>query len=72
VRITGAPYDVFSIMGYQLSLPIDLEIGGLAIMPTVEWIVPADVLNGKSVLVNDPSNADPYVSAGITVSLIVN
>jgi hypothetical protein len=71
VRISGTPYDVFSIMGYQVSFPLDLEIGSLTIMPTVQWIVPANVLNSKNVLVNDPSNVDPYVSAGLTLNVIV-
>ena len=56
-------------MGYQISLPIDLEIGNLAIVPEAAWIIPADVLNGKTDLVKDPSNTDPYLSAGLTLSL---
>jgi hypothetical protein len=58
-------------MGYQISFPLDLEIGNLSVVPTVQWTIPANVLNSKNVLVNDPSNADPYVSAGVTVNVVV-
>ncbi len=69
VRVSGSPYDVFSIMAYELALPVDLEIGNLAIVPYIEWTLPVDVLNQKTVLVKDPSSSNAFLSAGLTVSM---
>lgn len=69
VRVSGTPYDVFGIMAYGLSLPIDLEIGDLAIVPVLEWTLPVDVLNQKTVLVKDPSSSSSYFSGGLSLSM---
>ncbi len=69
VRVSGSPYDVFSIMSYSLSLPIELQVGNVAIVPDLEWTLPVDVLNQKTVLVKDPSSSSAFLSGGITVSM---
>ncbi len=69
VRVSGSPYDVFSILAYGLSLPVDLEIGNFAIVPTIEWTMPVDVLNQKTVLVKDPSSSTAFLSAGLALSM---
>ena len=71
VRVSGSPYDVFSIMSYGLSLPFDYEVGNVAIVPVIEWTLPVDVLNQKTVLVKDPSASNAFLSAGLTVSITV-
>lgn len=70
VRTTGTPYDVFGIMDYELSLPLELMVGNFIVEPAIDWIMPVDVLNQKTVLVKDPSSSSPFLSAGLTVSMI--
>ncbi len=69
VRVSGSPYDVFSIMSYGLALPVELAVGNWSIAPVVEWTLPVDVLNQRTVLVKDPSSSSAFISAGLTVSV---
>lgn len=69
VRVSGKPLDVFGIMSYELSLPAELQTGDLTIEPTVGYVLPVNVLNGKTVLVKDPSTSDPFFTAGVTVTM---
>jgi hypothetical protein len=69
VRVSGKPLDVFGIMSYELSLPAELKAGDLSIEPTVGCVLPVNVLNGKTVLVKDPSTSDPFFTAGVTVTM---
>jgi hypothetical protein len=58
-------------MSYEISLPATLEIAAFSIEPFIGYVVPVNVMNGKTVLVKDPSTSDPFVSAGLTVSMTV-
>jgi hypothetical protein len=70
IRTSGTPYDVFGIMDYELSLPLDFEVGNFTFGPGIAWIIPVDVLNQKSVLVKDPSSTSPFLAASLTVAMI--
>jgi hypothetical protein len=71
VRASGKPLDVFGIMSYELSLPASLQVGKFNVEPVIGYVLPVNVLNGKTVLVKDPSTSDPFVTAGVTVSMTV-
>jgi hypothetical protein len=71
IRISGQPETVFGIIDYELSLPAELRVGNLSFQPAVEYIIPANVLNGKTTLNKDPSTSIPFVNVNVTVSLTV-
>ena len=71
VRVSGKPLDIFGIMSYEISLPASLQIGNFSVDPLIGYVLPVNVLNGKTVLVKDPSTSDPFVTAGLTVSMTV-
>jgi hypothetical protein len=71
VRVTGKPLDVFGIMSYELSLPAEMQIGRFSVEPVIGYVLPVNVLNGKTVLVKDPSTSAPFMTAGLTVSMTV-
>jgi hypothetical protein len=71
VRVTGKPLDIFGIMSYELSLPAELQLGEFSVEPVIGYVLPVNVLNGKTVLVKDPSTSVPFVTAGVTVSMTV-
>jgi hypothetical protein len=58
-------------MSYELSLPASLQVGKFNVEPVIGYVLPVNVLNGKTVLVKDPSTSDPFVTAGVTVSMTV-
>ena len=71
VRVSGKPLDIFGIMSYELSLPADLQVGKFSVEPVIGYVLPVNVLNGKTVLIKDPSTSDAFVTAGVTVSMTV-
>ena len=58
-------------MSYELSLPAEMQIGRFSVEPVIGYVLPANVLNGKTVLVKDPSTSAPFMTAGLTVSMTV-
>jgi hypothetical protein len=71
VRVSGKPLDIFGIMSYELSLPAELQLGEFSVEPAIGYVLPVNVLNGKTVLVKDPSTSVPFVTAGVTVTMTV-
>lgn len=54
---------VFSVMDYELSLPVTFTYGSIAAAPSLTYVIPANVLDG--------SDSSPFVVFGAAVSVTV-
>jgi hypothetical protein len=53
--------NVFSIMSYEIHLPLNIKIGRLLLTPSVTGIFPANVIDG--------SRSVPYLNVGLTATI---
>jgi hypothetical protein len=58
-QTTTTPKNVFSIMAYEINLPLNIHIGKFIITPSLSGIFPMNVIDG--------SREAPYVNAGLAV-----
>jgi hypothetical protein len=61
LRTVRTSSSVFSVMSYELSLPLSVTSGGFSVQPSVDYTLPANVLDG--------STSDPYAGFSLVVSL---
>jgi hypothetical protein len=58
---TTNPANVFSIMSYEIHLPLNIKIGRLLLTPSVTGIFPTNVIDG--------SRNVPYLNVGLTATI---
>ncbi len=58
-QITTTPNNIFTIMAYEINLPLSIHLRTLIITPSLNCIFPMNVIDG--------SREAPYLNAGLTV-----